>query len=328
MKKNFSELFIFVWIFFVITPALTIWADETIDFSEKMMKMKGGGPNDFGETGFGVFDVGDNTYKIFNWKFDLIMSFPISIGEGPGEIKPSVYNAFLFGDHIWINGKNNHLINIYSRKGEFRDSLDLAFQPGVLIAKKNLLYAFNKGILNENEAVLGKTWDLNTRRIVKEIRLKSSLRMRKDMSENTAMNFVYFDVADNGLICLLHSLEDSVLLLNENGSALKEIRLPLPSDVTTERQNVNGDVAVTLNTRAFYNDIKCVGGALYVTFLKVLKLNKQSSVHEYETILVKISEDGKISQFPRPGSQLILGQSGDRLFLFNRHEYKITPVKI
>ncbi len=90
-----SGVILFFW-------SMMIGAGDTIDLSEAIMKVNM--PNIFnpiGKEGFAVFDSGDQQLKFFNWRFKCEQTMPLTLGEGPGEIKMRLQSVCRMGTYIY-----------------------------------------------------------------------------------------------------------------------------------------------------------------------------------------------------------------------------------
>lgn len=311
---------------FFLLIGMFVFSQSTIDLSEKMMKIKGQYPNSFGDKGFGFYDWGEKKYKILNWNFEIEKSFPITLGEGPGEIKPYVYNAFIYNDRVYVNGHLSKSISIYSYKGKFLNSIPLGIQPRHILLHEKNIYVFNSAIIDVTGLPLAQIINIDTGKQLKEIHLKSSLPKPKDFGDDISMYFIHFDISGDRLIYMLHSLDNSFLIIDENGNITKKVELPHKSRVTYSAHQEGKNVLVRLNTYDFYNDIKCTKDGVYVTFMRTVKIVKATKEIVFKTHLVRWSKDSTFSEKVFNGSLIILGEHMDILYLFNRKEYTVLPV--
>lgn len=312
---------------FFLLIGIFVLSQSPIDLSEKILKIQGQYPNYFGEQGFGTYDWGEKKYKILNWNFDIVKSFPIVIGEGPGEIKPYVYNAFIYNDRVYVNGHLSKNINIYSYKGELLSSIHLGIQPCHIIYHDKNIYVFNSYVIDSNLLPFAQIINIDTGKQVKEIHLKSALPKPKDFDDDVSMYFIHFDISADNLIYMLHALDNSIFIIDLNGNITKRVQLPHKPRVTQDTYRDGNNVQVRLNTLDFYNDIKYTKYGPYSTFLETVKFIEASNEFVFKTYLVRYCSDGKFSEKSFDGNLVVLGEHQGTLYLFNRYDYSVQAVK-
>jgi hypothetical protein len=319
-------------VLFFLCSGMLIFSLSTIDLSEKILKIKNQRPNDFGDKGFGVYDWGEKKYKIFDWTFKIVESFPITIGEGPGEIKPYVFNAFIYNDKVYVNGHLSRGINVYSKKGKFLNSISIDFTPRSILFHGNKIYIFNSTVISPTKSPFVQILNADTGKQVNAIHLKSKIPKPKDMDDDVSMYFIHYDIGSDNLIYMLHAMDNSILIIDEDGNIIKKIKLPheprIKQTITKDGANVN----VGLDTLDFYSDIKCSKDGVYLTFFKTDKIIENSKDGSIElvikTYLVKWGKNGKFTEKIFDGDFIFLGAQNDTIYLFNREEYYVFPVKL
>jgi len=171
MRNKRSEL-LFCWGLMTFFVFSTIRAQTRIDLSEKIIQIKNYHYNRFEEKGFGFFDWSDGKYKIFNWNLEIEKIIPITIGEGPGEVKPWIYNVCILKDSILMNGSLDRRINIYDLNGKFIKTFTIDFTPRTILYHRDKLYIFNAMFFeNEGSPVFVRILDPASLKTIKDIRI-------------------------------------------------------------------------------------------------------------------------------------------------------------
>lgn len=307
---------------------MLVFSQVPIDLSEKIMKIKGQYPVNFEDQGFGVYDWGEKKYKIFDWNFNIVQSFPIAIGEGPAEVKPYVYNSFIYKDKVYVNGHLSRVINIYSYKGAFAGSLSLAIAPHRILLHNKNIFVLNSAVIDSPTLPFVQVLDIDTGKKLKEVHLKSSIPKPKDLGYTISMYFIHYDIGADELIYMLHALDNSLLLIDMDGNIVKRVKLPHEARVHYNASKDANNVMVTLDTLDFYQDIGYSKNGIYLTFLKTEKLGETVSDSVVKTYLVKWSNNGKFQEKVFDGDLVILGEYKNTLYLFNRDEYTLLPVEL
>jgi len=328
MIKYLNRLFIVLLI--MILASLTYAVDNNIDLSEKIIKIKNEIIFRFGERGFGFYDWDDGKLKIFNWNFEVESAIKITIGEGPGEIKPFIFNGCLSKDKIFLNGYLEKKINVYSMEGKFINTLLLDITPRKIIQHRDRLYLFNASFFKTNGSPLFAIMiDPVSGKKIKTIYLKSKCGVAKEYEDapDIAQRLLDFDVSDNGLYLLSRS-QDILFEIDENGNLIKEIKLPYKFRMKYTTQKDGTDTVVTLSMYDLYIDFKVIKNEIYVCFLKTIKYDEQTREAVFKTYLVKVSKNGNFSQKIFNGKFKILGENQGVLYLFNVEDYQVIPVKL
>ena len=321
----------FIIVFLIMVLFSLVYAvDQDIDLSEKIMKIKNEIFFRFGERGFGFYDWGDGKLKIFNWNFEVESAIKITIGEGPGEIKPFIFNACLFEDKIFLNGYMETKINVYSKDGKFINTLSLDITPRKIIHQRDKLYVFNALFFTKTSSPLfAKIIDPVSGKTLKTINLKSKYGVSKEYegAPGIAQRLLDFDVNNNELYLLSRS-QDLLFEIDENGNLIKEIKLPYKFLMKYRTQKDGTNTVVTLSMYDLYTDFKALKNETYACFLKTIKYDEKTGESVFKTYLVKISKNGNLSQKVFNGDLRILGEHQGILYLFNFDDYHVITLKL
>ncbi|MDQ1353282.1 MAG: hypothetical protein QG657_3588 [Acidobacteriota bacterium] len=307
---------------------MLVFSQVPIDLSEKIMKIKGQYPVNFEDQGFGVYDWGEKKYKIFDWNFNIVQSFPIAIGEGPAEVKPYVYNSFIFNEKVYVNGFLSRVISIYSYKGAFAGSLSLDITPHRILLHNKNIFVLNSAVIDSPTLPFVQVLDIDTGKKLKEIRLKSPIPKPKDLGHTISMYFIHYDIGADELIYMLHALDNSLVIIDMDGNIVKRLKLPHEARINYNASKDGNNVMVTLDTLDFYHDIAYSKNGIYLSFLKTEKIGETLSDWVFKTYLVKWSNNGKFQEKVFDGDLVILGEYKNTLYLFNRDEYTLLPVEL
>ncbi len=310
-------------------PDIHMFPQGVTDLSEKILKIYKQTPNRFGKQGFGVYDWGEKQYKIFNWNLEIEKRIPITIGEGPGEIKPWVFNACLFNERLYLNGYLDRKIHVYGIDGKFETSISLDFSPRCLCSLRDKLYVFNSEFFTSNDAVLARVIHLESGRFIKDIKLKNSVKTTGELSGKAMQMMFRYDVDDNGTLFVLNIMKNQLLPISENGEPGEVINLPRRANIKYSSSATKDAVLTTLSMFDFYQDFKIIGKQIFLCFLKTLKYDESTGETVLNTYLVKMDTGGgEISERKFPGSCIILGENQGTLYLFNREDYSVIPVSL
>jgi hypothetical protein len=297
-----------------------------VDLSEKILQVKDSVAFRFGDEGFGFYDGGDGKLKVFNWNMEITRAIPVQIGEGPGEIKPFIFNACMTKDTFILNGYLEKRINIYDKKGKFTKSFFIDFSPRKIIYREDRLYAFNSTFFDRKEnTVLVKTIDPSTGEPIKTICLKDKIDLFKKYKSYSDVSQRLFDFevkGDNFLI--LDKAGSRILEYNEDGKLVKKISLPYEFRMDMTEQVSGENRFVVLSMLDMYTNFIVVRDHIYACFMKSLKYDKEKRAWIIKTLVIKLKENGKHTERVFDGDLVIFGVYKDSLYLFDFNDYKIT----
>ncbi len=322
-------------VFYLVVICLTLfsfaWADETVDLSENLLKTSDPATfHNFGNNGFAIFDEGDQKLKFFNWSFKLINSFPISRGEGPGQIMQTVLSAEVINDKIYLIGLMENKIKVFDKKGTFLNSFNLDMLPKKMVIQDNQLLLFSMRLnAGEDSFLLGKVINPVNGTVIKNITLTGKLVSEKLFDGNPAMIGLssLFDVAENKKIYILVSAASTLCEIAENGSLLQKVKLPYKERKDIRTVERNGETKTVLSILDWYIDMKVIKNTVYACFLKEAGKDSKTGQSIFDTHVLKIKNfnDGKHSEkvFAN-GSYVIIGENKGKIYLFDTYEYKVV----
>ncbi len=329
MRTKRSELF-FCWVLITFFGVLNIWAQTRIDLSEKIIKIKNYCYNRFENTGFGFYDLSDGKYKIFNWSFEIEKTIPITLGEGPGEVKPWIFNVCILKDSILMNGYLERRINIYDLNGKFIKTFTIDFTPRTILYHRDKLYILNALFFEtEGSPVFARIIDPVSLKTIKDVRITDKKIIVKKYDENSTISRLLFryDINEKGNIDLLDIAESTLFEIDESGKLINRTRLPHRFNMKTSYAKQGTNVSITLAMDDLYLGLKPVNDSVYLNYKKTISkdLEKGDTVQTY---IEKLNNDGKISQKIFDGELDILGDHQGFLYLFDFSDYQVTPVKL
>jgi len=329
MRNKRSEL-LFCWGLMTFFVFSTIRAQTRIDLSEKIIQIKNYHYNRFEEKGFGFFDWSDGKYKIFNWNLEIEKIIPITIGEGPGEVKPWIYNVCILKDSILMNGSLDRRINIYDLNGKFIKTFTIDFTPRTILYHRDKLYIFNAMFFeNEGSPVFVRILDPASLKTIKDIRISDiNIRPKKFENNNTITQRLFrYDINEKDNIYLLDIAECTLFEINETGKLVKKTRLPHKFKMKTSYAKQGTNISITLAMDDMYLGLKPVKDSVFLNYRKTISkdIEKGDTVQTY---IEKLNSDGKISQKTFDGELDILGDHQGFLYLFDFSDYQVIPVKL
>jgi hypothetical protein len=303
------------------------WAQKTIDMTEDVLKLSQ--PVMFhgiGDKGFAVFDEGGMKIKSFNWDLKCFNQLPLKKGEGPGEAKGAIGSIVWVKDRIYFNCFFDYKIKIFKADGTFEREIPIDFQPRQIVFRKNRLYAFKMNI-NPNEETYspGIIMDPVSLKKIGDIRVKANIfdsNVSKEKGFLLGMSSTY-DVDENGNIYVLNGMANLFIQVGPNNKLTRKLELPYK-----ERQDMWKDSNNVLNISQLdlYQGIRILKGGIYTCFLKTVKEDKATRTKTYQTIILKITKNGKFVEKTFDGNYVIMGQYQDKLYLFETEEYNVLPV--
>ncbi|MDQ1353524.1 MAG: 6-bladed beta-propeller [Acidobacteriota bacterium] len=329
MRNKRIELF-FCWVLMTLFIFSTIRAQTRIDLSEKIIKSKNYTYNRFDDKGFGFYDLSDGKYKIFNWNLEIEKSIPITLGEGPSEVKPWIYNVCILKDSILMNGYLDRRINIYDLTGKFIKTFTIDFTPRTILYHRDKLYIFNAMFFEtEGSPVFARILDPASLKTIKDIRITDKKILVKKYEDNDTISRLLFryDINEKGNIYLLDIAECTLFEIDETGKLVKKTRLPHHFKMKTSYARQGTNVSITLDMRDMYLELKPVKDSVFFYYQKLISedIDKGST---FQTYIVKLNSEGKISQKNFDGELRILGNHQGFLYLFDFSDYQVTKVKL
>jgi hypothetical protein len=306
-----------------------IFADVSIDLSDKLLKIDDALHN-FDDKGFGFYDQGSNTFKIFDWDFKIKNEIPIKAGEGPGEVRRTIRTACLYKDKLLVCQADDNKISIFTREGKYYKDLILNIYPRKIMNIRNMVYIFNSRFCAaEKSPLLALIIDPDSGKTIKEVRLIEQIVEAKSGEEKalTAMGS-YFAVGETNHIYLLLRYENTLYEIDENGKCI--LKTPLPYKWRERRRTEMRDgnrVLVVSNLDLFW-DMKIIQNTIFACFFKTIKEGNTSKENICETYVIKLYRNGKHSEKIFTGLVRILGEANGNLYLFNRDDYQATQVKL
>jgi len=326
MKIN--DWILFVLFILMVVPSF-IFSIDSIDLSDKLLKIDDG-LHTFGDSGFGLYDRGANTFKIFDWNIKIINEISIKAGEGPGETRGTIRTACLYKDKLLVCQADDNKISIFTQDGKYCKDLKLDIYPRKIMTVKNMVYVFNSRFCAlEKSPLLAIIIDPDSGKIIKEVLLIEQIVAPKPGPERdlTVMGS-YFAVDDSNHIYLLLRYENALYEIDENGKCLA--KTPLPYKWREKRRNEiseGGSVFVVSNLDLFW-DMKIIQNTIFACFVKTIKEGITYKENIHETYVIKFFKNGKHSEKIFDGRVKILGEANGNLYLFNRDDYKVLPVKL
>ncbi len=306
--------------------------ETKLDLSEKIIKIRSNRIQRLGTQGFGTYDWGDKKYKILDWDFKVKGAVPIVIGEGPGEIKPSILNACLFKEHLYVNGYMNKKINIYDLKGNFIKNLPLDISPRLIKLHDNKLYLFNATFFDGTGVtpIFVKMMEPVSGKILKEIRLKDKIEKPTEFDGETqfVQSLFRYDVGEKSNIYMLDISRKNILKIDGNGNITATLKLPYENRIEYSVEQSGTNTSVTIGMYDFYDDIKVVDGTPYLCYQKTLGKNKLTNLYYSETRVMKVLGDGKVSEKVIDGSLKFLGENEGYLYLMDFDDYSVRSIKL
>lgn len=326
-KRNRS---FFYWLLMNLFIFSTLHAQTRINLSEKIIKINNYHYNRFENTGFGFYDWSDGKYKIFNWNFEIEKTIPITLGEGPSEIKPWIYNVCILRDTILMNGNLDRRINIYDLNGKFIKTFNIDFTPRTIFYHQDKLYIFNAMFFErEGSPVFVRIIDPVTFKTIKDIRITDKNIMPNKFEGNATITqrLFRYDINESGNIYLLDIAECTIFEIDEAGKLIKKHRLPYQFKMKTNSVNQGTNALITLAMDDLYLGLKPVKDAVFFNYQKTISKDIEKG-NTVQTYIIKLNGDGKISQKNFDGDLVILGSHNDYLYLFDFSEYIVTKVKL
>ncbi len=324
-----KAIFIALFCSIIITQALSYprKAHETVDLSEKILKIYRQRPNRFGEKGFGVYDSGESKYKCFDWNLNIVKTIPVTIGEGPGEVKPYLYNACLYKNSLFVNGFLDSKIHVYQLEGKYLKSITLDFAPRFLCTRGDRLYAFNSEFYTSTGAALASIIHMGSGEKLRTVKLKTKINIEDNAPEGVLQRMFLFDVDESGNIYVLNVLCNELLRISRSGEVLDKISLPRSADIkfnTTKADD--GTVIVSMSMWEHFRDFKVIGGMVYLCFLKTEKYDRNTNTSVYSSYLVQhplSHEGGGFKEKKFSGNLTFLGVYDSNIYLFDLDEYRV-----
>ena len=329
MKIKRSKLF-YCWVLMIFFIFSNIRAQTRIDLSEKIIKIKNDQYNRFEDKGFGFYDWSDGKYKIFNWNFEIEKTIPITLGEGPGEVKPRIFNACIIRDQILINGYLDRRINTYGLNGKFIKTFTIDFTPRTILYHQGKIYIFNAMFFEtEGSPVFARIVDPVSTKTINDIHISDKNIISKKFagSADVAQRLFRYDINEKGNIYLLDIAECTLLEIDETGKLVKKTRLPHKFNMKTSSVKKGTNVFITLAMDDLYLGLKQIKNSVFFNYQKTIKKDIEKG-NTIQTYIVKLNGDGKISQKNFDGDLVILGDHQGYLYLFDFSDYQVTQVKL
>jgi len=279
----------------------------------------------YGNKGFGFFDKGDSSLKVFNWDFKKVFEFKITQGQGPGQLTDSNSPSFAFytDKKVFVAPAFQKKVFVFSKKGVFLQEIKTSVIPQTLFIKNDFLIALNGGLNFEEETtVLAVYIDLKTGKEVKKIELNGLMREKSNLTAKmgkiklTGLS-VHYCVTEKDNILILDRQVGEVFHVNLQGKILKRKKLNEAEEfkVVTEKK---GNVI-----SAFINAIKLFSGFDFNNSTIVVTLAKKTKEDKYTTVLSKINSNNKVIDETLKGRWKVLGIHNNKLYLFETEEYEI-----
>lgn len=327
MKLKLRMLFCFL---IALVLSLDSYGEDSIDLSEKLVKIKNIVAFKFGSQGFGFYDYGAKSFKIFDWKFNIVNEVPLIRGEGPAEIKNDVATACLYKDQLLIIPMNQKKIMIFFKKGQFIRDLKLDISPRQVLNLNTDVCILNGRInLSDELPLVAKIINPVSGLTLKEIRFKKKLEGSKNKDDIWLSGLMtFFDIDESNNIYIFRGFEHSIYEIDESGKCTWEITLPYIYREKRWQVQVNGEMEDYISSLDFYIDFKIVKNAAFVCFYKTIKKGMTSNEDIYQTYVIRVLKNGKQSRKEFNGTYCILGENNGNLYLFNHDDYKVLPVKL
>ncbi len=316
---------------FGLVSLIHLDADKPLDLSETFLKIKNSASFfDFGANGFAVFDWGDKKIKLLNWNFEITNSLPITMGEGPGEIKQDILSICLIKDNNFVNGLLEKKINVYDKKGSFIKTFPVDFIPRKMLFKNNNLYIFNIRVnVNDDSHRLGQIIEPGSGTSIKDITLKNKLESEKVFEGNILMTGFasLFDVGTNRRIYLLISATSTIYELGEDGKLLRKISLPYKDRIVYRKVKEGKKEHTLISVLDWYRDMKVIDNIPYACYHKHIRKDKKTGSDIYKTYVIRIPQDGRFSERILDGQFVLIGEHQGILYLFNTENYQAISLK-
>lgn len=326
MKKNIWILFALI--ILVVIPRF-IFSMDSIDLSDKLLKIDDTLHN-FGDYGFGFYDQGSSSFKIFNWNFKVINEIHIKAGEGPGEVRGTILTACLYNDKLLISQPDDNKISLFTQEGKYCKDLKLDIYPRKIMNIKNMVYVFNSRFCAaEKSPLLALIIDPDSGNTIKEIRLIEQIVAPKPgVERDLTIMGSYFAVDDSNHIYILLRYENALYEIDENGKCLLKTLLPYKWREKRRNEIRDGNSVFVVSNLDIFWDMKIIRNTIFACFFKTIKEGRTYKENICETYVIKLFKDGKHSEKKFDGLVKILGGSNGNLYLFNRSDYTVLPVRL
>jgi len=320
-----------IYCFFLLLIATPAWTQSTMDMSESLLKLQQ--PvmiYDIGAAGFGVYDIGDQKMKFFDWEFKHYRQFPLPKGAGPGEVKNIVLSACLINNKIYILGLFEKKIIVINSEGNLEKEIPSPFIPKKIIYRNNKLYAFKISLnMMEESFPLGAVLDPQTGKTIEEISIKGKLITKKlgQLEREMIGLSTSIDVSDRGNIFLMMSAATLLGVCSANGQILYTVDLPYKErrDVQTLKEGDKEETVVS--DLDWYPDMRVFNDNAYICFLKTVSKEKSGKAR-YQTVIIRVNNEKKMKEKTLDGNLIIIGKHDNQLQVFETDEYKTVSIDI
>jgi len=302
-------------------------AQQPIDLAEKILKLEK--INGLGKVGFGLYDTGDNKYKIFDWNIRKTTEIPVPMGEGKAEIKFPRVDAFIHENNLYIRSKYTKKINVFDMKGTFIRDFILDVGSCSIKFFNQKIYAFNNTFFiskNGYPSELFKTFDLKGK-ILDTVNFKGKIALPTIYDKNPdylSYEFL-FDIDETGDIYILDPINLFIYNVNAKGDINSKTKIPFKIEIVFTRAKVGEKEMVFLDVRKHYSSFKVFNGDYYVLYME-LSGNRDNI--QRKASLLKIKKDGTFTKKILSGNLEIIDENNGTLYLYDEMEFFIYPVDL
>ncbi len=328
-EKNTPVLKSVLLVLFLLLASHIVAENTTIDLSEKIFKIHQGHVIDLGAVGFGLYDPGDQQFKVIDWDINVVKKISLPFGEGPSETKMGVGTACAAADgQIIINGFNEQKIMHFNRAGKLRKSYRAGFFPRYVCCYGNRLLIFNDAIdLGSTDIVFMEIYNTGSGQLEKAVRFQQAPEPGEAKIEY-GFKSLTIRLDKEGNIYILNGKLQSIYKIDLDGNLLGKI--PLPAKDYVKATRFSKKLIVTQHIKS-YSGMVIYKGTIYTLLLdlsdgyntKIKPLDKT-----YRGRLFKLEMDGRFKERRVTGFYNLIGFHNGTLYLCDLKEYKVLPVKL
>ena len=318
----------------IIMSVLTFYlpGQQTIDFSEKILQFQK--INCFGNQGFGLYDTGDNKYKIFDWNLNKTAEIPIRIGEGKAEIIYPDVTSFILNRQLYINSSFSNIISVFDLNGKFaRDFKIESKSTGQMILFNKNLYVFNEDffidkkdkfseLLRIIEPISGKT--------LKTIPYREKIKIpeKYSMKSNFLSGMFLFKLDRLGRIYILDPINLFIYMISQVGTIQARIKLPFQPEVKYTEILNQGNKSLVRQIMAEYTSFIIYENKYYALFKRFVFKDKNMRNVKRKVSLLKFEPNGTYKEKFFEGNLRILDENNGVLYLYDDLDFFFIRVDL
>ncbi len=321
-----------IWIMLMMCfTAGYLQCQQRIDFTDQFFKFDT--VNSLGKRGFGLYDSGDNKYKIFDWNFKKTIEIPIPLGEGKGDIQSTSMDAFVYNDHLYVHADYSDITSIFNMKGQFVKDFKLDIKQDYITCWNNKVFAFNRNFFIDNNGKPSRLChiiDPQKMSILKTVMLKERFTVPSKYAKNP--NYLFssflFAISDTGNIFILDPANLDILQVSNDGDILSRTKLPFETEIYYRQFQIDGKSQLVIDIRQSYHSFCVVDNYFYVLFYRGIRKKGNPNDIERKASLLKIDKNGKYKELVFNGHFNILGENNKKLYLYERLDYYFVAVDL